>query len=428
MKNYDTIDLSKPSTYDNDSELATLVRRVIAPAHHKDNNIGIGEFKRRALAGEFPEIVRSYVVKKSADTVAHSKSVETGIDAANSFDLPEGYHIEVEVGTLLIFGSFDEDLHARLKRVGGYWDGQQRQNRRCWVIDAVKGKSLKRIFANWAKAAQIKAEQQKCDSERRETEKWLGYAEEDARKGWDHSNAIKRALAITDQKYSDRVNALSQRVQDNIKANDDAKAARKAQYAEERAEQQSERDKRHSYRALYPVANLPEMNIPVRRYGKVVVFTGAGNKFRISEDHPSIFGSHLLGYEGDYGCYCYYRDATAEESAHLESKARKKEAEMASAKAREVEIESIRKHIMAHGEQPAGSHAIDGTRYLNTQNLYGGGDWFEVTNTHIWYVKNNGMDGDDWSRNNVRTGGAGAIGWRINYVADIAESLKKMNQ
>jgi len=33
----------------------------------------------------------------------------------------------------------------------------------------------------------------------------------------------------------------------------------------------------------------------------------------------------------------------------------------------------------------------------------------------IWYVRNNGADGDDWSLNNVRTGGAGAIGFRVSW-------------
>lgn len=31
-----------------------------------------------------------------------------------------------------------------------------------------------------------------------------------------------------------------------------------------------------------------------------------GKSFRISDDHPSLHGSHLLGHEGEMGCYCYY--------------------------------------------------------------------------------------------------------------------------
>ncbi|NCU21821.1 hypothetical protein EOM89_14215 [Candidatus Falkowbacteria bacterium] len=38
--------------------------------------------------------------------------------------------------------------------------------------------------------------------------------------------------------------------------------------------------------------------------------------------------------------------------------------------------------------------------------------------------ENNGRDGDDWSYNNVRTGGAGAIGWRRPYDPAVAEQLR----
>lgn len=46
-------------------------------------------------------------------------------------------------------------------------------------------------------------------------------------------------------------------------------------------------------------------------------------------------------------------------------------------------------------------------------NIYGGGTQYIITAEYIWHVKNNGMDGDDWSINNIRTGGAGAIGTRF---------------
>lgn len=41
---------------------------------------------------------------------------------------------------------------------------------------------------------------------------------------------------------------------------------------------------------------------------------------------------------------------------------------------------------------------------------------------------NNGRDGDNWSRNNVTTGGAGAIGWRIPYDEAVACELRELAQ
>jgi hypothetical protein len=55
-----------------------------------------------------------------------------------------------------------------------------------------------------------------------------------------------------------------------------------------------------------------------------------------------------------------------------------------------------------------------GHKITNRQNIYGGGDWFVVDPDAIWYVRNNGHDGDDWSLNNLATGGAGAMAWRID--------------
>lgn len=42
-------------------------------------------------------------------------------------------------------------------------------------------------------------------------------------------------------------------------------------------------------------------------------------------------------------------------------------------------------------------------------NIYGGGIYLAEDDDNLYIVKNNGMDGDDWSRNNMNTGGAGAI-------------------
>ena len=50
-----------------------------------------------------------------------------------------------------------------------------------------------------------------------------------------------------------------------------------------------------------------------------------------------------------------------------------------------------------------------------TGRLHGGGEWVVVEpgEQHFWYVINRGADGDDWSHNNVMTGGAGAVGYRL---------------
>ena len=57
--------------------------------------------------------------------------------------------------------------------------------------------------------------------------------------------------------------------------------------------------------------------------------------------------------------------------------------------------------------QPAGEVLFD------TFNINGTGERIIETPTEYWYLINNGMDGDNWARNTVVTGGAGAYGWRL---------------
>jgi hypothetical protein len=173
-------------------------------------------------------------------------------------------------------------------------------------------------------------------------------------------------------------------------------------------------------RRLYALSNAPLIDTPVKLGDSVVVFTGRGKSFRIDEDAPSIHGSHLLGYEGSMSAYFYYRAATESEIEVLATAT----ADRAARAKRQNEIARIRKHITATGERPFDVQP-EGRRVLDAQDIYGGGDWFVIGDAYIWYILNHGADGDDWSQNNVRTGGAGAIGWRIPYDLAIATELLK---
>jgi len=72
----------------------------------------------------------------------------------------------------------------------------------------------------------------------------------------------------------------------------------------------------------------------------------------------------------------------------------------------------------------AGEHVLTGVRMLDSQSIYGGGDWFVVEPDDVWFVVNNGMDGDDWLRNNVRTGGAGGIGRKLPRTDELVAALE----
>lgn len=150
-------------------------------------------------------------------------------------------------------------------------------------------------------------------------------------------------------------------------------------------------------------------------YPEFLYVVRAGARY-IREDGMS-FG---VGDESGYVYWAECREATPEEAAPLIEQMRKDQ-EIAEAKRR---IQEIKRHIQENGERPAGTHIPEGEVVLDTQDIYGGGDWFVIGPEWIWYVRNNGMDGDNWKINNVQTGGAGAIGWRIPYDEAIARELK----
>lgn len=67
-------------------------------------------------------------------------------------------------------------------------------------------------------------------------------------------------------------------------------------------------------------------------------------------------------------------------------------------------------------DQPAGRIVN-----LTPRDLYGTGEWFVVQPDWVWFIQANGMDGDDWSKNNL----PGCIGWRVPYTAELAEKLEQ---
>lgn len=108
----------------------------------------------------------------------------------------------------------------------------------------------------------------------------------------------------------------------------------------------------------------------------------------------------------------------------------RKEAEI-KRQARQEKQQTLNEVVAAFegAEYPEGDFRLEGESIddpFYPPDIYGGGRWFVIGKDHIWFVKNNGHDGDDWGRNNVQTGGAGAIGTRTKYNAEIAEKIRKL--
>lgn len=154
----------------------------------------------------------------------------------------------------------------------------------------------------------------------------------------------------------------------------------------------------------------------LREKGKILFVLSASKQYYRADGMS--FG---VGDESGYIFRALCREATADESAPLLARERlAAEKQVAKMRIREIA------EIVKTGTRPDGKNNPDGERILNKQDIYGGGDWFVAAPDKLWYVKNNGMDGDDWSQNNVLTGGAGAIGWFIPFDPALVAELKKI--
>jgi hypothetical protein len=121
------------------------------------------------------------------------------------------------------------------------------------------------------------------------------------------------------------------------------------------------------------------------------------------------------------------RPAAADEIAAVVAKRQAAADEKDEEASRVVRVRELIMQIHA-GECPEGSNVPEGDviKISRGQDMYGGGEWFVIGSEWIWHVRNNGSDGADWSANNVRTGGAGAIGWRIPFDVGVAAKLRSI--
>lgn len=132
---------------------------------------------------------------------------------------------------------------------------------------------------------------------------------------------------------------------------------------------------------------------------------------------------------------------------NLRYKALKEEHEkrLAEEKKEKEKIEELKKHLEKLfdvscavpippellNEWRANPIVLEGERIdnpFNKPNIYGGGQWFIIQDEYIWRVYNNGHDGDDWSVNFVRTGGAGAYAHRFKKNEERLSILRELEK
>lgn len=410
MHAYTLAQLALPDTYSADAELATLARRVATS--RTDLDLSTGDRKRLALSGGMAQAVfEALAAANAAQATAAESSASTdaaGRAALAGITLPDGWALTIGATDAELSGPIDETMNTSLRR-HGHWDATAR----VWRVQISKGQTLARSLKRAAGPAAAAARQVREDKLRRqEIERWIGFIESSAREGRIYDRGVNECRARSVQDFADlkqRLDAAITLATDRAAAVSRARttenAARQARYAAERAQ----RAEQLSRRRLFPIAAAPVIGRAYRLAGSVVVYTSAGTKFRLSDDHPSTHGSHLLGHEGEMGMYCYYRDATASEIAELEAC----EARACAAEQQQVHRDTEIRDLVATISQPdnlapMGSESPVAELVVHDRRNSGGHAMLIDRSGAVWCIQPNGLDSDDWSRNNL----PGAMAWR----------------
>lgn len=96
-------------------------------------------------------------------------------------------------------------------------------------------------------------------------------------------------------------------------------------------------------------------------------------------------------------------------------------------KAKRKSLEKIYKY---NTEKITGEHHIsdfteNAITVLDTFTAYGTGEKILVKGQTVYFITNNGMDGDRWDINNIKTGGAGAYGSQTVLTENLADEINK---
>jgi len=161
------------------------------------------------------------------------------------------------------------------------------------------------------------------------------------------------------------------------------------------------------------------------RTGKAWVVVRPLPKSWVDEEDALSFGVRM-----DRSGWVYYAEARPATDEEVENsqlgqdrKVRQKKQDLVKV------IDNLKQAIKRYPIPPGPIHLPKPFFTINAHRIpYGGGEWFVLDGSHIWYVRNSGGEGDDWGGNNVVTGGAGAIGWKAPLTPDIKELVETLQQ
>ncbi len=160
------------------------------------------------------------------------------------------------------------------------------------------------------------------------------------------------------------------------------------------------------------------------KMSKGTLYVHEGKVYKVVNCRVSDEESDVKEYIGNYKIECIDVTNTEEAKPELE-KIAQEAALREEKKEKQARIDEVIE-IIKEGECPAEKTAVIGTDIINTMNAFGSGYAITVADGYAWYIENNGSDDDNWSRNNVITGGAGAVGWRRKLDGELQAKLDQI--
>lgn len=150
------------------------------------------------------------------------------------------------------------------------------------------------------------------------------------------------------------------------------------------------------------------------------LYVVSAKKEWVSEDGMS-FG---VGDESGYIYTAFCRPATEEEAAPVIAARKAAEEKQAAKRAALADLDAIKAHITENGDRPSEWEKGETVNIGQGHTIYGGGEWFLITESRIWYCRGNGGDGDDWSDNNL----PGVRAWRVPRTEELADRIRKATE
>lgn len=158
---------------------------LYATKEDAQNAIKAREDRNKAYQPAPPKTDEEKQAEKTAKQKAREDKLQADrehtVELIGSLQFPDGYSArkfeQVRSGTggaitdvfVQVVGKYDDDLHKRIKKEGGWWDGTTGGNTKTWLIPIEKADLLEKVFKNTKKSKDKAAKEQSLENEPRRT-------------------------------------------------------------------------------------------------------------------------------------------------------------------------------------------------------------------------------------------------------------------